>query len=134
MRDATPELLVLAGIACLFLFQALLSLLQFLASPEALQQIVFWLFGSLLRASLDKVAIVALVVAISTHLLLADAWRLTALKLGDGRVRAFWGTRRRAAIAGAGGGVAADRRGRSLCRHHRLHRAGGAAYRASAGG
>ncbi len=44
-----PELLVLAGIACLFLFQALLSLLQFLASPEALQQIVFWLFGSLLR-------------------------------------------------------------------------------------
>ena len=37
MRGATPELLVLAGIACLFLFQALLSLLQFLASPEALQ-------------------------------------------------------------------------------------------------
>ncbi len=35
MRGATPELLVLAGIACLFLFQALLSLLQFLASPEA---------------------------------------------------------------------------------------------------
>ena len=54
MRGATPELLVLAGIACLFLFQSLLSLLQFLASPEALQQIVFWLFGSLMRASLGK--------------------------------------------------------------------------------
>jgi iron complex transport system permease protein len=59
MRGATPELLILAGIACLFLFQALLSLLQFLASPEALQQIVFWLFGSLLRASMGKTAIVA---------------------------------------------------------------------------
>jgi iron complex transport system permease protein len=89
MRGATPELLVLAGIACLFLFQALLSLLQFLASPEALQQIVFWLFGSLLRASLAKVGIVALVLAIALPLLLADAWRLTALKLGDDRARAL---------------------------------------------
>lgn len=89
MRGATPELLVLAGIACLFLFQALLSLLQFLASPEALQQIVFWLFGSLLRASLAKVGIVGVVVALATPVLLADAWRLTALKLGDDRARAL---------------------------------------------
>ena len=89
MRGATPELLVLAGIACLFLFQALLSLLQFLASPEALQQIVFWLFGSLLRASLGKVAIVSLVLAIVLPMLLADAWRLTALQLGDERAGAL---------------------------------------------
>ena len=89
MRDATPELLVLAGIACLFLFQALLSLLQFLASPEALQQIVFWLFGSLLRASLGKVGIVTIVLVIALPLLLADAWRQTALKLGDDRARAL---------------------------------------------
>jgi iron complex transport system permease protein len=89
LRGATPELLVLAGIACLFLFQALLSLLQFLASPEALQQIVFWLFGSLLRANLAKVGIIALVLAIVIPLLLADGWRLTALKLGDERARAL---------------------------------------------
>ncbi len=89
MRGATPELLVLAGIACLFLFQALLSLLQFVASPEALQEIVFWLFGSLLRASLGKVGIVALVLAVALPMLLADAWRLTALKLGDDRARAL---------------------------------------------
>ncbi|HYZ64802.1 MAG TPA: iron ABC transporter permease [Acetobacteraceae bacterium] len=89
LRGATPELLVLAGIACLFLFQALLSLLQFLASPEALQQIVFWLFGSLLRATLPKVAIVALVLAIVLPLLLADGWRFTALNLGDERAQAL---------------------------------------------
>ena len=89
MRGATPELLVLAGIACLFLFQALLSLLQFLASPEALQQIVFWLFGSLLRSTLPKVGIVTLVLAVTVPVLLADAWRLTALKLGDDRARAL---------------------------------------------
>ena len=89
LRGATPELLVLAGIACLFLFQALLSLLQFLASPEALQQIVFWLFGSLTRASLPKVGIVAMVLAVVLALLMADAWRFTALRLGDDRASAL---------------------------------------------
>jgi len=89
MRGATPELLVLAGIACLFLFQSLLSLLQFLASPEALQQIVFWLFGSLMRASLGKAALVAVVLAAMLPLLMRDAWRLTALRLGDERAAAL---------------------------------------------
>ena len=89
MRGATPELLVLAGIACLFLFQSLLSLLQFLASPEALQQIVFWLFGSLMRASLGRAAIVAAVLAVVLPLLMRDAWRLTALRLGDERAAAL---------------------------------------------
>ena len=89
LRGATPELLVLAGIACLFLFQALLSLLQFLASPEALQQIVFWLFGSLAHASLPKAAIVAVVLGAVIPLLMADAWRFTALQLGDERARAL---------------------------------------------
>ncbi len=89
MRHATPELLVLAGIACLFLFQALLSLLQFLASPEALQQIVFWLFGSLQRSSSAKVAIVGVVLTVVLPVLLTDAWRLTALQLGDERAGAL---------------------------------------------
>jgi iron complex transport system permease protein len=89
MRGATPELLVLAGIVCLFLFQALLSLLQFLASPEALQEIVFWLFGSLQRASLGRMAIVAGAFVLALPVLLADAWRLTALSLGDERARAL---------------------------------------------
>ncbi len=89
LRGATPELLVLAGIACLFLFQSLLSLLQFMASPEALQQIVFWLFGSLMRASLPKAATVAIVLALVAPLLLRDAWRLTALRLGDDRAAAL---------------------------------------------
>ena len=89
IRGASPELLVLAGIACLFLFQALQSLLQFLASPEALQQIVFWLFGSLTRASLGKTGLVAGVLAVVLPILLRDAWRLTALQLGDERARAL---------------------------------------------
>ncbi|MGX9964152.1 FecCD family ABC transporter permease [Roseomonas sp. F4] len=89
IRGATPETLVLAGIAMMFLFQALLAMLQFMASPEALQQIVFWLFGSLQRATWPKLAIVAVVLVIAVPLLLRDAWRLTALRLGDDRAAAL---------------------------------------------
>lgn len=86
-RGATAEMLVLAGIALLFLFQALLSLLQFIASPEALQLIVFWLFGSLQKATWGKAAIVAAVLLACLPVLAVDVWRLTALKLGDERAR-----------------------------------------------
>lgn len=86
-RGASAEMLVLAGIALLFLFQALLALLQFLASPEALQQIVFWLFGSLQKATWGKIAVVAAVLAAACPFLIADMWRLTCLRLGDERAR-----------------------------------------------
>ena len=87
LRGASPEMLVLGGIALLFLFQALLSLLQFVASPEALQQIVFWLFGSLQKSTWPKLAIVASVLVAAIPVLAPDVWRLTALKLGDERAR-----------------------------------------------
>jgi iron complex transport system permease protein len=86
-RESSPEMLVLAGIALLFLFQALLALLQFVASPEALQQIVFWLFGSLQKASWSKLWIITAVLVACIPLLIVDVWRLTALKLGDERAR-----------------------------------------------
>lgn len=84
-RGMMPETMVLAGIGLLFLFQALQSLLQFLVSPETLQAIVFWLFGSLLKSTWPKVGVVAAVVAAGVPAVMADAWRLTALKLGDER-------------------------------------------------
>jgi iron complex transport system permease protein len=85
LRSATPETLVLAGIALMFLFQALLSALQFVASQEALQQIVFWLFGSLQKATWQNLSIVALALLLVAPCLVPDVWRLTAMKLGDER-------------------------------------------------
>lgn len=83
-RGASPEMLVLAGIAVLFFFQSLQSLLQFMAAPEVLQQIVFWLFGSLLKSTWTSVKVIALILALSLPFILRDAWNLTALRLGDG--------------------------------------------------
>lgn len=87
LRRADAETMVLAGIAVLFLFHALLSLMQYQASPEALQAIVFWLFGSLARASWPKLAIVAALLAVVLPALMTDSWRLTALRLGEERAR-----------------------------------------------
>lgn len=88
-RGATAETLLLAGVALMFLFQALLSLLQFVASPEALQQVVFWLFGSLQRATWPKLAIVAGILLAALPVLARDAWGLTALRLGEERAAAL---------------------------------------------
>lgn len=85
--SATPEILVLGGIAVLFLFQSIQSLLQFLASPELLQQIVFWLFGSLLKSTWTSVAVTGAILAGCLPFVIRSAWALTTLRLGDGNAR-----------------------------------------------
>ncbi len=89
MARMSPEVMILAGIATLFLFQSLQSLVQYLAAPEVLQAIVFWLFGSLLKASWDNLPIVAVITASCLAALLPDLWKLTALRLGEERARAI---------------------------------------------
>lgn len=89
IRGMSPEIMVLAGIATLFLFQSAQSLVQYLASPEVLQSIVFWLFGSLLKASWTNVPIVAAIFVISGLAVLPNLWQLTALRLGDARAAAI---------------------------------------------
>ena len=88
-RRVTAETMVLAGIALLFLFNSLLALLQYIASEEALQAIVFWLFGSLLRTTWPKLAVVAAVLITVVPLIAKDAWKLTALKLGDEKAKSL---------------------------------------------
>ncbi|MGJ3742095.1 FecCD family ABC transporter permease [Yersinia pseudotuberculosis] len=82
-QGMTPQILVLSGIVVLFFFQSLQSLMLFLASPEAMQQIVFWLFGSLLKANMQGVLMTGSVLACSLVICLQQAWRLTALSAGE---------------------------------------------------
>ncbi len=86
---AQAQTLVLFGIAIGFTAGALLSLVQFVASEDALQQLVFWSMGSLARADWQSVTVMAAVLA----LVLPFSWRaghaLTALRLGDERAHSF---------------------------------------------
>lgn len=83
------EIMVLAGIATLFLFQSLQSMVQYVASPEVLQEIVFWLFGSMLKANWTNVPITASLTILGIIALIPDTWRLTALRLGDERAQSI---------------------------------------------
>ena len=74
---------VLFGIALVYSFQALVMLLQFVASEEALQGIVFWTMGSLARATWTTVGVMAAALALALPFSMRDAWKLTAVRLGE---------------------------------------------------
>lgn len=89
LRQFGSATLVLVGIALLFIFQSLLSLVQFISAPEISQQILFWLFGSLNKATWENLTVITIVSAICITLLLRDTWKLTALRLGEERASAL---------------------------------------------
>ena len=88
-RGATTETVVLLGIALVFTFNALLSLLQFVASEQALGAVVFWTMGSLTKATWPKLALTAAVLALCLPLFMRRAWTLTALRLGEDKAASF---------------------------------------------
>ncbi len=89
LRGTGPETLVLIGIALVFTCNALVALIQFIASQEALQQLVFWSMGSLSRGNWDKLGVLALVLLAVTPLTLMASWQMTALRLGEDRATSF---------------------------------------------
>lgn len=86
---ASVHAVVLFGIALLFGINAVVGLIQFMADAESVQQIVFWTMGSLARASMDKVAIVALVLALCLPFSLRNAWAMTLLRSGEEQARSL---------------------------------------------
>ena len=80
---------VLLGIALVFAFHALVSLMQFMASADALQGLVFWTLGSLARSDWPKISVLAVALALALPLSMRNAWTLTALRLGEDRAASF---------------------------------------------
>lgn len=77
--------IVLFGIALVFTFNALLSLVQLVASAAALQDLVFWMMGSLERSDWPKVFMMTAALLAVLPFSLRRAWQLTALRFGDAR-------------------------------------------------
>lgn len=80
---------VLFGIALVFTFNALVSVLQFVANEDTLQGLVFWTMGSLARSSWEKLGILLAVLAVVMPLSMMSSWKLTALRLGEDRAISF---------------------------------------------
>jgi iron complex transport system permease protein len=88
-RGMSTAGVVLMGIALVFAFHALVSLIQFIASADALQGLVFWTLGSLARANWQQIGVLAVALAVSLSLSMRNAWKLTALRLGEDRAASF---------------------------------------------
>jgi len=80
---------VLMGIALVFVFHALVSLMQFVATEDALQGLVFWTLGSLTRSDWTQVRVLGAVLVIMAMLAWRQSWAMTALRLGEDRAASF---------------------------------------------
>lgn len=89
LRGGGTEVLVLFGIALNFTAAAFLSLVQFVASADALQQLVFWTMGSLASSRWPGVALLATLLVVTLPFSIRAAWRLTALRMGEEQARSF---------------------------------------------
>ncbi|WP_205882133.1 FecCD family ABC transporter permease [Leeia aquatica] len=81
------QAVLLFGIALVFAFNALLSLVQFLASAEDLQGLVFWIMGGFGHASWTAVAVLAGALLLVLPWWWRARWMMTAFRLGEARAR-----------------------------------------------
>ena len=70
-------------------FNALLALVQFFATEQAVAAVVFWTMGSLTKATWPKLGVICLVILITLPIFAKRAWALTALRLGDDKAASF---------------------------------------------
>ncbi len=82
-KRATPETMILAGIAMLYIFSAATTLIQYFAEPEAVKAVVFWMVGSLGKASWDAILPVSIVLAVCVPLLMWKSWDVNVMGAGD---------------------------------------------------
>lgn len=88
-RGVTVQTVILLGIALVFTFNALLAFLQYLASEQALQSVVFWTMGSLTKATWEKIWITLAVLVFAIPMFARHAWALTAIRLGEDKAASF---------------------------------------------
>jgi iron complex transport system permease protein len=82
-RGATPEVMVLTGVALGALFTAGTMFLQYFADDVQLAAMVFWTFGDVSRASWTELGLLASVVGLSSVYLLSRSWDYNAIDAGD---------------------------------------------------
>ncbi len=82
-KGISSETMILAGIAIMYLFSALTSLLQYAGKSEQVHEVVFWMMGSLGRSSWETVGMVITILVLCLPYLIIKSWDLNALGAGD---------------------------------------------------
>ncbi len=83
MRGASPESMVLSGVALGALFTAGTMFLQFFADDVQLAAMVFWTFGDVGRASWNELGVLSIITLGTSVFFLLNAWNYNAVDAGD---------------------------------------------------
>ena len=83
LKGSTPETMILAGIATMFLFSSLSSLFQYMGTMEEVHEIVFWFFGSLSKVGWREVGVASVMILLPILILLRWSWDFNLLAAGD---------------------------------------------------
>jgi len=91
-KGATPETMILTGVAISYLFHACTTLMEYFADAWAVREVVFWLVGSLAKATWGNLGYILLVLVGCTPILIYKAWDLNVMSIGDEAAKSL-GTR-----------------------------------------
>ena len=83
LKGASPEVMVLTGVALSSLFSAGVMFLQYFSSDTQLAAVVFWTFGDVGRATWETLPLMAVVVAAATLYFIYNRWNYNAIDAGD---------------------------------------------------
>ncbi len=81
-RDATPETLILTGVAIGSLFNAGLATIQYFATDAEVAEIVYWTFGDVSRASWDEIGLMLAVFLVGLGYFVYNGWNYDVLDAG----------------------------------------------------
>lgn len=83
LRGATPEVMVLTGVALGAFFTAGTMFLQFFADDVQLAAMVFWSFGDTARANWRELLLMGAITVAASLYFFANSWNYNAIDAGD---------------------------------------------------
>jgi iron complex transport system permease protein len=83
IKGASPEVMVLTGVALSSLFSAGVMFLQYFSNDAQLAAVVFWTFGDVGRATWEMLPLLVIVVGVGTLYFIANRWNYNAIDAGD---------------------------------------------------
>jgi iron complex transport system permease protein len=89
IKRVSIEGVMLFGVAIMFAYDSMLTMMQYIATETQLQTLVFWQMGSLDRGSWEKITILAILLPIVLAIMMKDSWKLSTLKIGQERAESM---------------------------------------------
>jgi iron complex transport system permease protein len=83
VKKASPEIIVLTGVAISSLFTAGTSFMQYFAEDTELAAIVFWTFGDVGRSSWHELYAIIFITLLAVLYFWCNRWNFNALEAGD---------------------------------------------------